>query len=123
MAGSRKWPFLLTFCTVLMVGGTKGEGGGHKIGKMGRHRLWMAPNLIFHAHHMQSMRTNIISFFDDGGRDLYTIGSFSIQVYILVTARASGILKAKQKLGRTFNSDKLGGIAFTKISKLTMCSA
>ena len=32
-------------------------------------------------------------------------------------------LKAKQKLGRTFNSDKLGGIAFTKISKLTMCSA
>ena len=28
-----------------------------------------------------------------------------------------------KKLGRTFNSDKLGGIAFTKISKLTMCSA
>ena len=43
--------------------------------------------------------------------------------YILVTATSSGILKAKQKLGRTFNSDKLGGIAFTKISKLTMCSA
>ena len=41
----------------------------------------------------------------------------------LVTATSSGILKAKQKLGRTFNSDKLGGIAFTKISKLTMCSA
>ena len=39
------------------------------------------------------------------------------------TATLSGILKAKQKLGRTFNSDKLGGIAFTKISKLTMCSA
>ena len=31
---------------------------------------------------MQSMRTNIIYFFDDGGRDLYTIGSFSIQAYI-----------------------------------------
>ena len=30
---------------------------------------------------------------------------------------------AKQKLGITFNSDKLGGIDFTKISKLTMCSA
>ena len=30
---------------------------------------------------MQSMRTNIISFFDDGGRDLYTIGNFSIQDY------------------------------------------
>ena len=43
--------------------------------------------------------------------------------YTVVTARSSGILKAKQKLGRTFNSDKLGGIAFTKISKLTMCSA
>ena len=42
--------------------------------------------------------------------------------YVIVTARLSGILKAKQKLGRTFNSDKLGGIAFTRISKLTMCS-
>ena len=44
-------------------------------------------------------------------------------LYILDAAMSSGILKAKQKLGRTFNSDKLGGIAFTKISKLTMCSA
>ena len=43
--------------------------------------------------------------------------------YILDAATSSGILKAKQTLGRTFNSDKLGGIAFTKISKLTMCSA
>ena len=43
--------------------------------------------------------------------------------YLIVTARSSGILKEKQKLGRTFNSNKLGGIAFTKISKLTMCSA
>ena len=41
----------------------------------------------------------------------------------LVTARSSGILKAKQKLGVTFNSDKLGGIDFTKFSKLSMCSA
>ena len=38
-------------------------------------------------------------------------------------ARSSGILKAKQKLGVTFNSDKLGGIDFTKFSKLSMCSA
>ena len=38
-------------------------------------------------------------------------------------ATPSGILKAKQKLGVTFNSNKLGCIAFTKISKLTMCSA
>ena len=42
---------------------------------------------------------------------------------IIDAVTSSGILKAKQKLGRTFNSDKLGGIAFTKISKLTMCSA
>ena len=46
-----------------------------------------------------------------------------MHIYILVTVTSSGILKAKQKLGRTFNSDKLGGIDFTKISKLTMCSA
>ena len=45
-----------------------------------------------------------------------------LYVYLLVTATSSGILKAKQKPGRTFNSDKLGGIDFTKISKLTMCS-
>ena len=44
-------------------------------------------------------------------------------VSLIVTTRSSGILKAKQKIGVTFNSDKLGGIAFTKISKLTMCSA
>ena len=43
--------------------------------------------------------------------------------YLIVKVTLSGILKVKQKLGRTFNSDKLGGIAFTKISKLTMCSA
>ena len=43
--------------------------------------------------------------------------------YVVVTARSSGILKAKQKLGRSFNSDKLGGIDFTKFSKLSMCSA
>ena len=43
--------------------------------------------------------------------------------YTLVAVRLSGILKGKQKLGVTFNSDKLGGIDFTKFSKLTMCSA
>jgi hypothetical protein len=35
--------------------------------------------------------------------------------YILVVVTSSGILKAKQKIGITFNSDKLGGIDFTKI--------
>ena len=39
----------------------------------------------------------------------------------LVAVESSGILKGKQKL--TFNSDILGGIDFTKLSKLTMCSA
>ena len=42
---------------------------------------------------------------------------------VLDAARLSGILKARQKLGRTFDSDKLGGIAFKKNSKMTMCSA
>jgi hypothetical protein len=46
-----------------------------------------------------------------------------IYIYNLVAVGSSGILKGKQKLGVTFNSDKLGGIDFTKISKLTMCSA
>ena len=44
-------------------------------------------------------------------------------MYILDAATLSGILKAKQKLGLTFNSDKLGNIDFTKFSKLSMCSA
>ena len=44
-------------------------------------------------------------------------------IYVLVAVGWSGILKGKQKLGVTFNSDKLGSIDFTKFSKLTMCSA
>ena len=36
------------------------------------------------------------------------------QSYILVTARSSGILKAKQKLGVTFNFAKQDVIDFTK---------
>ena len=46
-----------------------------------------------------------------------------LSIYVLDAVTSSGILKAKQKLGITFNSDKLGGIDFTKISKLSMCSA
>ena len=45
------------------------------------------------------------------------------KISLIVVVTSSGILKAKQKLGITFNYDKLGGIDFTKISKLTMCSA
>ena len=43
-----------------------------------------------------------------------------LSTYILVAVGSSGILKGKQKLGVTFNSDKLGGIDFTKFSKLAM---
>ena len=38
--------------------------------------------------------------------------------YVLDAATSSGILKAKQKLNVTFNSDKLGGIDFTKFLKI-----
>ena len=44
-------------------------------------------------------------------------------VCFLVAVMSSGILKEKQKLGVTFNSDKLGVIHFSKILKLTMCRA
>ena len=42
---------------------------------------------------------------------------------LIVAVGSSGTLKAKQKLGVTFNYDKLGGIDFTNFSKLSMCSA
>ena len=61
------------------------------------------------------------------GELIFTAYMYAIQctydLCILDAVTSSGILKSKQKLVRTFNSDKLGGIAFTKISKLTMCSA
>ena len=41
----------------------------------------------------------------------------------LVAVGSSGILKAKQKLGVTFNFDKQDVIDFTKFSKMTMCRA
>ena len=44
-------------------------------------------------------------------------------IYILDAVGSSRILIGKQKLGLTFNYDKLGAIDFTKFSKLTMCSA
>ena len=42
---------------------------------------------------------------------------------ILDAVVSSGILKAKQKLGVTFNFDKHDVIDFTKFSKMTMCRA
>ena len=49
----------------------------------------------------------------------------SVIIFIMVACiidavTSSGILKAKQKLGVTFNSDKLSDTNFTKFSKLTM---
>ena len=44
-------------------------------------------------------------------------------MYLLDAVRSSRILLGKQKLGVTFNADKLGGIDFTKFSKLSICSA
>jgi hypothetical protein len=43
------------------------------------------------------------------------------ELYSLVAVTSSGILKAKQKLAVTFNSNKHGVIDFTKFSKMTMC--
>ena len=43
--------------------------------------------------------------------------------YSIDVVTSSGILKAKQKLGVTFNFDKQDVIDLTKISKMTMCRA
>ena len=48
---------------------------------------------------------------------------FITRTYILDAVGSSGILKAKQKLGVTFNFDKQDVIDFTKYSKMTMCRA
>ena len=42
---------------------------------------------------------------------------------LVVAVGSSGILKAKQKLGVTFNFDKQDVIDFTKFSKMTKCRA
>ena len=44
-------------------------------------------------------------------------------VYTLAAVGLSGILKAKHKLGVTFNFDKQDIIKFMKFSKMTMCRA
>ena len=62
--------------------------------------------------------------FNISKKDLeFAVGSGELSTYLVDAVTSSGILKAKQKLGITFNSDKLGGIDFTNFSKLTMCSA
>ena len=44
--------------------------------------------------------------------------NIQIILYLLVAVTSSEISKVKQKLSVTFNSDKVGGIDFTKFSKL-----
>ena len=43
--------------------------------------------------------------------------------HLLVAVGSTGILKAKQKVGVTFNFGKQDIIDFTKFSKMTMCRA
>ena len=43
--------------------------------------------------------------------------------YIVDAVTSSAILKAKQKVGVTFNFDKQDVIDLTKFSKITMCRA
>ena len=45
------------------------------------------------------------------------------QVYLLDAVTSSGNLKAKQKLGVTFNFDEQDVIDLIKFSKMTMCRA
>ena len=53
------------------------------------------------------------------------LSAYYLYVYTIyvVAVGSSGILKGKPKLGVTFNTDKLGSIDFTKMSKLTMYNA
>ena len=52
-----------------------------------------------------------------------TLRSKLTQCSTLDAVMSSGILKAQQKLGVTFNFDKQDVIDLTKISKMTMCRA
>jgi len=47
--------------------------------------------------------------------------SFVKDIYVVDAVTSSGILKAKQKLGVTFNFDKQDVIDLTKFSKMTTC--
>ena len=70
--------------------------------------------------HVSEPQVNILFFYIILCENPNLVPSVNLQCN-LVAVTSSGILKAKQKLGITFNFDKLGGIDFTKFSKLTMC--
>ena len=69
---------------------------------------------IAEKDHKPSLGVNVIYF---------ELNGFDASLSPLDAVGSSRILKGKQKLGLTFDSDKLGVIDFTKLSKLTMCSA
>ena len=77
---------------------------------------------------IQPQSSNPASFYTFWFLDLASLQSVAHKLiftgnYLLVAVGLSGILKGKQKIGVTFDSDKLGGIDFTKFSKLTISSA
>ena len=67
---------------------------------------------------MKKLSKHIVAVnnFDVNGRN-------KLEVARIVAVGSSGILKAKQKLGVTFNFDKQDVIDFMKFSKMTMCKA
>ena len=90
-----------------MGGGNKGGGN---VGKAGREGCYSPPIDLYRRQVRNNSHVTIY---------IHII----LHTYILDAVGSSRILIGKQKLGLTFNSDKLGGTDFTKFSKLTMCSA
>ena len=87
---------------------------------------------IFFIELIQGFSIDIMSLFRKLGLSLISLifgelvivdAKNLVAQYILDAVGSSRILIGKQKIGLTFNSDKLGGNDFTKFSKLTMCSA
>ena len=73
---------------------------------------------------------NQIHYLPTGGISLHEIvilssynTAYSVVHPTVVSVGLSEILKAKQKLGVTFNFDKQDVIDFKKFSKMTMCRA
>ena len=69
-----------------------------------------------HDENLEMLKTIAKKFLTTEKREEYLNQGLRKEMmrYVIVTTRSSGILKGKQKLGVTFNSDKLVGIDFTK---------
>ena len=80
--------------------------------------------MTFHCRKKAHVNTACMSFLSTAYFSRYKgVTGSVLLMYVLDAVTLSQILKAKQKLGLTFDSDKLGVIDLTKLSKLTMCSA